>query len=109
MANLTTLEKTRLELYRQERSPVPVGWKAIAKEMGVSVVTAKRYYYELGLPVRKMDPTSSRSHVYMVMSDYWEWCKSPEVHVKVQANRLCRPKYPRPCRVKKRKKTKDER
>ena len=43
------------------------GWKAIARRLGVSVRTARRYEKEHGLPVRR------RGTVYVTQAELAEW------------------------------------
>jgi predicted site-specific integrase-resolvase len=63
--------------------PLYVGWKAIAKRLGVSRTTAWRYWKEEGLPVEHY----SKGVVYMIEKSCKRWCSMKQRKWLVEAIR----------------------
>ena len=52
-----------------------LGWDAIAERLGISRTTVLSWYKRLSLPVRRIDPASPVSVVYMLEEDLQAWLR----------------------------------
>lgn len=75
-----------------EAEETHVGWRAIAKRLGVSWRKLRNLRRLYDLPVRSVNRRRKQTTIYMLESDYQAWLRNPKVRLMMTIWEVAKPK-----------------